>query len=206
VIRMNVSADRKAVDGILLAAGSSTRLGQPKQLLNFGGKPLVRHVAEVALASRLRELIVVVGNQASLVSDALAGLAVRIVENPDFLQGQSTSLRAGVAALPADLAAAMVLLVDQPFVDAELINRLIAHYECTGALIVAPEHAGQRGNPVLFDASLLAELRLVTGDVGARDVIRRHRDALMTVSLDDARAFLDVDTWEDYERLPSPGA
>lgn len=189
------------VVGILLAAGASTRLGQPKQLLDFGGKPLVRHVAEAALASRLERLIVVVGNQAAAVRATLEGLPLDVVENPDFLQGQSTSLRAGVAALPSDLDAALVLLVDQPFVDAVLIDRLIAHFETSGAAIVAPEHAGQRGNPVVFAAALLPELARVTGDVGARDVIRRHREELATVELEDARAFLDVDTWEDYEKV-----
>ena len=189
------------VVGILLAAGASTRLGQPKQLLDFGGKPLVRHVAEAALASRLARLVVVVGNQAAAVGAALKGLAVDVVENPDFLQGQSTSLRTGVAALPSDLDAALILLVDQPFVDAALIDRLIAHFETSGAAIVAPEHAGQRGNPVLFAARLIPELAAVSGDVGARDVIRRHREELSTVELGDARAFLDIDTWEDYERV-----
>jgi len=189
------------VVGILLAAGASTRLGQPKQLLDFGGKPLVRHVAEAALASRLARLIVVVGNQAAAVSAALEGLPTDLVENPDFLQGQSTSLRKGVTALPPDLDAALVLLVDQPFVDAALIDRLIAHFETSGAAIVAPEHAGQRGNPVLFAAALLPELAAVTGDVGARDVIRRHREELSTVDLNDARPFLDIDTWEDYQKV-----
>ncbi|HEX5416170.1 MAG TPA: nucleotidyltransferase family protein [Chloroflexota bacterium] len=189
------------VVGILLAAGASSRLGQPKQLLPFQGKPLVRRVAEAALASRLVKLIVVVGNQAAAVADALEGLPAELVENADFLQGQSTSLRAGVAALPADLDAALVLLVDQPFVDAALIDRLIDQFESSGAPMVAPEHAGQRGNPVLFAAVLLPEFAAITGDVGARDVIRRHREQLSTVPLEDARAFMDVDTWEDYERV-----
>jgi molybdenum cofactor cytidylyltransferase len=189
------------VGGILLAAGASSRLGQPKQLLDFRGKPLVRHVAEQALASRLRHLLVVVGNQAAAVREALAGLEVQIVENPAYLQGQSTSLRAGLLAFPRELSAALVLLVDQPLVDAALIDHLIGLYEESRAPIVAPQFGGRRGNPVLFDRSIIPELLTVVGDTGAREIISRHRDRLATLELPDDRAFLDVDTWDDYRRV-----
>jgi len=204
--RVVPSRATSSVGAILLAAGTSSRLGQPKQLLTFRDRPLVRHVAEQALASRLAHLIVVVGNQADDVRAALADLDVHVVENPAFRQGQSTSLNAGVLALPRELRAALILLVDQPFVDAHLIDRLIGLYEESGAVIVAPQFAGRRGNPVLFDHSLLPELLTVVGDTGAREVIARHRDRLATLELADDRAFLDVDTWEDYERLSSPPA
>jgi molybdenum cofactor cytidylyltransferase len=202
---MNEAANQEPkVGGVLLAAGASTRLGQPKQLLIYEGEPLVRRIARQALASRVASLVVVVGNQAEQVRDSLAGLDLQIVENPDFLQGQSTSLKAGLGALAPDLAAAMVLLVDQPFVDAELIDQLIARYAETGALIVAPQHGGRRGNPVLFDRAIIPELLTVVGDVGAREIIGRHRNRLATLELPSDRAFLDVDTWEDYERLSRP--
>jgi molybdenum cofactor cytidylyltransferase len=190
-----------AVSGLLLAAGASSRLGQPKQLLPFGDRPLIRHVVEQALASRLADLTVVVGNQAPAMRAALEGLPVRIVENPAYLQGQSTSLRAGLLALPRACRAVLVLLVDQPFVEAALIDRLIGLYEETGAPVVAPQHAGRRGNPVLFDHALVPELLTVVGDTGAREVIARHRDRLVTLPLPDDRPFLDVDTWEDYRRI-----
>jgi molybdenum cofactor cytidylyltransferase len=197
-------SDRRSpssVGGILLAAGSSSRLGQPKQLLSFHGEPLVRHVVRQALDSRLASLTVVVGHHAAEVTIALDGLPVTIVENPAYAQGQSTSLRAGLLNLPRGLSAALILLVDQPLVDTTLIDRLIALYEESGALIVAPQHAGQRGNPVIFDHTLLPELLTVVGDTGARDVIKRHRERLHTLELLDARAFQDVDTWDDYRRL-----
>jgi len=185
----------------LLAAGESSRLGQPKQLLSFRGEPLVRHVARQALDSRLASLTVVVGHHAADVTDALAGLPVTIVENPAYAQGQSTSLRAGLLNVSRESSAALILLVDQPFVDTALIDQLIALFEESGALIVAPQHAGQRGNPVIFDNSLLPELLTVVGDTGAREVIKRHRERLHTLELSDARAFQDVDTWDDYRRL-----
>jgi molybdenum cofactor cytidylyltransferase len=194
-------AKTSAVWGILLAAGTSSRLGEPKQLLRFRGQPLVRHVAEQALASRLAGLTVVVGNRASDVTEALAGLSVAVADNPSFQQGQSTSLRAGLVAFPRDPAAAMVLLVDQPFVDAGLIDRLIGLYEESGAAIVAPRFGSQRGNPVIFDRTLLPELLMVVGDTGAREVIARHRERLVTLELPNGEAFVDVDTWEDYRKL-----
>jgi molybdenum cofactor cytidylyltransferase len=189
------------VGGILLAAGASSRLGQPKQLLDFRGKPLVRHVAEQALASRLSHLLVVVGNEAAAVREALAGLEVQIVENPAYLQGQSTSLRAGLLAFPRELSAALVLLVDQPLVDAALLDHLIGLYEESRAPIVAPQFGGRRGNPVLFDRAIIPELLTVVGDTGAREIISRHRDRLATLELPDDRAFLDVDTWDDYRQV-----
>ncbi|MGH2460119.1 MAG: nucleotidyltransferase family protein [Chloroflexota bacterium] len=193
------------VRGILLAAGASSRLGQPKQLLAFGGRPLVRHVAEQALASRLAGLTVVVGHHAAEVSAALDGLSAAVVENPSYSLGQSTSLRAGLLDFPADGSAALVLLVDQPFVTPTLIDRLIALYQESMALIVAPRCEGRRGNPVLFDRELIPELLTVVGDTGAREVISRHRDQLVPLELTDDRAFQDIDTWDDYRKLaPNP--
>jgi molybdenum cofactor cytidylyltransferase len=160
----------------------------------------------VALASRIVRLRVVVGNRAEDVTKALSGLDVDVVHNPDYRAGQSTSLRAGLASFPDSLAGALVLLVDQPFVDAALIDRLIATFEETGAAIVAPSFAGRRGNPVVFARSLLPALLEVVGDTGARDVIARHRKDLVTVELADDRAFADVDTWEDYERIKATSA
>ncbi|HLH73021.1 MAG TPA: nucleotidyltransferase family protein [Chloroflexota bacterium] len=192
---------KSRVGGILLAAGTSSRLGQPKQLLDFHGKPLVRQVAEQALKSRLGRLHVVVGYHADEVRTALSGLAIEIVDNHSYQSGQSTSLRTGLLSIPRDLKAAMILLTDQPFVDSHLIDQLIGLYEESGALIVAPQYKGRRGNPVIFDQKLHSEILTVVGDTGARDVIARHRDQLVTLELTSDQPFLDVDTWEDYHRL-----
>ncbi len=194
-------ARRGQVGGIILAAGTSSRLGTPKQLLEYRGVPLVRHTVEQALGARLARVSVVIGNRGDDVRATLAGLDLDFVDNRLFAQGQSTSLRAGLLAFPRELAAAMILLVDQPFVDSTLIDRLVALYDETGALIVAPRFRDRRGNPVIFDRSLFSELLTVVGDTGARDVIMRHRDRLVTLELPDERAFVDVDTWEDYRKL-----
>ncbi|HEY8884027.1 MAG TPA: nucleotidyltransferase family protein, partial [Chloroflexota bacterium] len=116
-------------------------------------------------------------------------------------QGQSTSLRAGLLAFPRELSAALVLLVDQPLVDAALLDHLIGLYEESRAPIVAPQFGGRRGNPVLFDRAIIPELLTVVGDTGAREIISRHRDRLATLELPDDRAFLDVDTWDDYRQV-----
>jgi len=185
----------------VLAAGESRRMGQPKQLLPFEGEPLVRRVARRALASRLAEVIVVVGHVAEAVRQTLTGLDVRIVENPAYRQGQSTSVIAGLEALAPQSDAAMFLMADQPFLDASLINRIIETYEETGGLILVPTYKGRRGSPVLFDRSLFDELHQITGDEGGRQVLRRHPQAIVCVPLDSERPLLDIDTPEGYRRL-----
>lgn len=191
------------VSGILLAAGMATRLGSNKMLLELNGRKLIQHGVETALASRLEELIVVVGHEAERVRRALRGFAVTIVYNENYAQGQSTSLRAGLGAVSSRAKAALILLGDQPRVSAHLIDRLLATYEITGAPIVAPAYQGERGNPVLFDRSLFPELLAVSGDQGGREVVARHRERMVTVPLASPDLTLDVDTWEDYQRLVS---
>ena len=143
---------------ILLAAGSSTRMGRPKQLLRWRGRPLVRHVAEVALASRAAGLVVVLGAAAEEVGAALAGLggALTTVVCAGYAAGQAASLRCGLTALPADATAAVVLLVDQPLVTPTLVDQLIHAFAADpGALMVVPRYQGQRGNPALVAAGLV---------------------------------------------------
>lgn len=197
---MNNSAhvDRPVIAGIILAAGTSSRMGRPKQLLDWGGRPLVRAIAETALAAGLDEVIVVIGHAAAEIEAALAGLSVRIVPNPHTAAGQSTSLRAGIAALPSDAAAAVVLLSDQPFVTAAIIEALIEAWRDHHPPIVAPIFAGTRGNPVLFDRSVFAELLAIEGDQGARSIIVRDSARVYPVHFDDDRPLLDIDTPESY--------
>ena len=189
------------VAGIILAAGAATRMGLPKQLLDWGGQALVRVAAEVALAAQLRPVLVVAGSALREVTAALAGAPVQIVPNPAFAAGQSTSLRAGVAALPLDVDAAVVLLGDQPFVTLAIVERLVAEWRATGSPIVAPVYAGQRGNPVLFARQVFPELLAIQGDQGARQVLAADPSRVRPVAFDDARPLADIDTPEDYEQL-----
>jgi molybdenum cofactor cytidylyltransferase len=175
-------------------------MGRPKQLLDWGGQPLVRVVAQAALAANLDHVSVVVGNAANEVTAALAELPVQIIVNPDFAAGQSTSLRVGVAALPPSTAAALVLLVDQPFVTSAIINTLVDHWHASRAPIVVPFYAGQRGHPVLFSHILFPELLNVTGDQGARHLMQHNKHQIESVHFDQPFPLYDIDTPEEYQR------
>lgn len=189
------------IAAIILAAGSASRMGRPKQLLDWGGRPLVRAAAEQALAAGLTPAVAVVGAHAAEVTAALDGLPLQIAHCPEYASGQSASLRAGVAALGPEVGAAVVLLADQPFVTAAIIGALAEAWRSGGAQIVAPVYRGTRGNPVLFGRALFAELLAVTGDQGARAVVAADRARVRLLPFDDDRPLADIDTPEEYERL-----
>jgi molybdenum cofactor cytidylyltransferase len=191
-------AGGRRVAAIVLAAGRSTRMGGPNKLLaEVAGRPLVRIAAEEALASRASPVIVVTGYQRELIEQALQGLAVRLVHNPDFSQGLGTSLSAGVAAVPPETDGAVVCLGDMPQVDAGLIDKLIAAFDPErGALVVVPTFEGKRGNPVLWSRRFFADLTAIEGDVGARHLIGRYGEAVVEVAAAGKAALVDVDTPE----------
>jgi len=187
-----------AVAAIVLAAGRSTRMGGPNKLLQpLAGRPLVRIAAEAALASRAAPVLVVTGHQADAVKEALQGLDVTFVHNPDFAEGLSTSVRSGITALPASVDAAVICLGDMPLVNAGLIDRLIEAFDPqTGALIVLPSKDGQRGNPVLWARRFFDDLKTLSGDSGARQILKNHADGVVEVPVADDSSSLDVDTPE----------
>lgn len=190
-----------SVTAIVLAAGTSSRMGQPKQLLPFEGRSLVRRAAEAAVESQTRQTIVVTGAAREAVESELAGLAVMLVHNPDFAEGMSTSLRVGLNAVRPDADAAVVLLADQPFVGAAVVDALIERYERDRAKVVRPRYGGQPGNPVLWDRALFDELTAQTGDQGGRALLQQHRAEIAWVDLPDPSIQTDVDTPEAYASL-----
>ena len=192
-----VAAPRR-IAAVVLAAGRSTRMGGPNKLLaDIAHRPLVRIAAEEALASRAKPVIVVTGHQREQVETALAGLPVQFVHNPDFADGLGTSVKAGIAAVPADVDGAIVCLGDMPQVDAGLIDRLIAAFDPDqGALVVMPTFEGKRGNPVLWSRRFFPDLMAIEGDVGARHLIGRYSEAVVEVPLEGKAALVDVDTPE----------
>jgi molybdenum cofactor cytidylyltransferase len=203
VTRPQPRAEPPAVAGrriaaVVLAAGRSTRMGGPNKLLaEIRGRPLVRIVVDEAVASHAKPVIVVVGHERGEVEKALAGLPVQFVHNPDFAQGLGTSLKAGIAAVPAEADGAIVCLADMPQVDASLLNRLIAAFDPErGALIVMPTAEGRRGNPVLWSRRFFPDLMAIEGDVGARHFIGRYSEAAVEVPLEGKAALVDVDTPE----------
>ncbi|HWM47997.1 MAG TPA: molybdopterin-binding/glycosyltransferase family 2 protein [Xanthobacteraceae bacterium] len=181
---------------VVLAAGRSTRMGGPNKLLaDVGGKPMVRIAVEQALASKARPVVVVTGHQRERVEAALSGLPVTFVHNPDFADGLSTSLKAGVAALPQDVDGAIVCLGDMPHVDAGLVDRLLAAFDPErGALVVVPTTGGKRGNPVVWSRRFFPELAQLEGDVGARHLIASYPEAVVEVPVSGNAALLDIDT------------
>ncbi len=211
------------VAGVVLAAGTSSRLAGelPKQLLELGGRPLLRRVAIAALGSRLAEVIVVLGHHSERVAAAVAGLGVKIVVNHDFRHGQSTSVRAGLAHVEAGARGALFMPADQPLLSSRLIDRLIDVYASQprhgesghgesghgesghgeSGPIVVPTNLERRAAPVLFDRSFFAELEGLNGDVGGRALFEQHPSRIVEVAIDDALELADIDTEADLRRL-----
>ncbi|MBA2520225.1 MAG: molybdenum cofactor cytidylyltransferase [Chloroflexia bacterium] len=190
-----------SVSGIILAAGQSSRLGRSKQLLPLAGRPLLAHVIAHAAASDLDETILVLGHEATAIAAALGDLGQRTMINPEYAAGQSTSVRAGLSAVSPESDAVMFLLGDQPTVTSEIINALLTAYRTKRAPILVPTYGGQRGNPVLFDRALFPELHRVTGDEGARAIVRANAHGIRLVTMPGDRPPPDVDTEEDYQQL-----
>lgn len=187
--------------GIVLAGGTSSRLGQPKQLLTLEGRPVLQHVVDAAAAGGLDETVVVLGHRAEEVKAALRlPAAARTAVNPDFAAGQSTSLRVGLASAGSEAQAAVVLLGDQPGISPEAIRAVIDAYIRTGGRVVRAWYGARPGHPVLLDRTVWQEVGAEEGDRGARDLLARHPDWEVRVELGGAPP-PDLDTWEDYKRL-----
>lgn len=184
------------IAAIVLAAGRSSRMAPANKLfVEIDGKTMLARAVEAAEASQAAETIVVVGNDSARAKAALAG--VRVVENPEFASGLASSVRAGIAAVPADCDGAVVLLGDMPLVNAAHIDRLIAAFApVEGRAICVAAHGGKRGNPVLWSREFFAEILALDGDQGARPVMRKHEDRLCEVPMPDDGVLVDLDTAE----------
>ncbi|MGI9488179.1 MAG: NTP transferase domain-containing protein [Geminicoccaceae bacterium] len=195
--------DQGGVTGLVLAAGRSTRMGQANKLLaEIEGLPMVVHAVDAMIASRADPVIVVTGHEADAIRTALAGRKVSFVHNPAYAEGLSTSLGAGLDALPANGAGVLVGLGDMPRIRSTDIDRLIAAFNPAEArAICVPTVDGKRGNPVLFASEFLPAMREVEGDVGARHLIGAHNDRVCEVEMDDDAALIDVDTKEALAAL-----
>jgi molybdenum cofactor cytidylyltransferase len=195
----SVSAVHESVAGIILAAGKASRLGKPKQLLLWHGKPLVWHAAQSALKAGLSPVIVICGAYSDGVRSALSSLNIKIIHNQNWQQGQGTSVSSGVRALPPESGAVLFLLADQPFTPEKLIHELVETHSKDLAPIVAPWVEGRTANPVLFDQKLFPYLANLTGDVGGRSLFSKFE--ISKVIWDDPNILFDVDTLEDYNTL-----
>jgi molybdenum cofactor cytidylyltransferase len=194
---------RRSIAAVVLAAGRSSRMGGPNKLLaEITGRPLVRIVAEAVLASRARPVIIVTGHQRERVEGVLAGLPVEFVHNPNYADGLGTSLKTGIAALPAEVDGTVVCLGDMPQVNAALIDRLIDAIDPDkGALVAVPTIDAKRGNPVVWSRRFFPDLMTVEGDVGARHLIGRYGEAVVEVPVSDTAVLADIDTPQALEAL-----
>lgn len=199
-------AENSNIAAIVLAAGRSTRMGSNKLIADVGGKPMVRRVAEAALLSAASPVLVVTGHHEADVRIALTGLDVTFVHNPDYAQGLSTSLKAGIAASPASVAGAMVLLGDMPQIAPDHLDQLIAAFRAGAGIVIVPVHAGKRGNPVLWPRAFFPAMLALEGDAGARRLLAANTACVREVDLGTDAIFLDVDTAEALAQLRGSGA
>jgi len=188
--------------GIVLAAGASSRMGSPKQLLPVNGRPLLELVLDAACASALDDVVVVLGANSDSVRSAVRFGRARVVVNPEHAQGMSTSLRCGIAALGSDVDRAVVILGDQPDVTAAVIDALLDAQSSSGLPAAALSFDGLLHPPVVLARSLWPELMALQGDVGCRQLIRARPELVAAVLAPTPRHHpVDVDTPEDFARL-----
>ena len=187
---------------VILAAGASTRMGTPKQLLRYQEHSLLRHTIEVAIASVCRPIIVVLGAYAQLIQPEISQLPVQIVENLQWNQGMSSSIRVGIQELKTyypEVKAVIVTLCDQPFISTEIINQLAITYHSTNQPIIACEYAETLGVPALFSDRLFWELVTLQNGEGAKQVIKKHSQEVFGISFPEGAT--DIDTPEEYAEL-----
>lgn len=190
------------ISAIVLAAGESKRMGRPKQLLEWGGKTLLRHVLKSLLSSAADEVILVLGHEAEAIKKSLPAFPIKIAINPDYRQGMASSLRQGLLAMHPGSDAFLVLLADQPGIGPEIINRLIQEFQRAdpGRGIVRPVYRGRPGHPVLIGARYLQEALQLQGDVGARQILMNHPEDILEIDVDQDAVLEDIDTPEDYRK------
>ena len=197
------SAPKASVGAVLLAAGESTRMDRPKQLLDWGGMPLLEYQIRQLLTTDVGQVVVVLGHlyeDLSPIVDRFAGPRLSVVINEVYRAGKTTSIRAGIAALATDVTAIVLLAVDQPR-PAHLIQRLVDSHRCDANLLSVPSYHGKHGHPPVFDASLRNELLAITEKgQGIREVIQRHRQRLRDVPMDEPIVLANINTPEDYEQ------
>ena len=187
------------IAGVVLAAGLSTRMGRTKQLLELGGRTLVRRAVETALAAGLEPVLVVVGHEEERVRGALAGLRCTPVSNPEHAQGMNTSLRAGICAVPEAAAGAVVLLGDMPLITPAMVAEVVERFRAGSAPLVLSTFGGVVAPPTLYGAGLFAELRALDAGASGKHVVERHRAEALEVAFS-AAALADLDLPDDLER------
>ncbi|MCJ7656075.1 MAG: molybdenum cofactor cytidylyltransferase [Dehalococcoidia bacterium] len=187
------------ISAILLAAGQSKRMGELKQLMPFGQSTIVAQAVDNLLGSAVDEVIVVVGYKAEDVIKAIAAKPIKLVINPDYEQGMSTSVIAGLNLVHSRVQGVMLALGDQPLVDSQTVNRLIEEFYNHDKGIAVPTYQGRRGHPIIFAIKYKEQLLKLRGDVGGRQIIKDHPDDVLEVAVDSESIVADFDTTDDYQ-------
>jgi molybdenum cofactor cytidylyltransferase len=186
------------VAAVVLAAGSSTRMGRNKLLLDLGGETIVRRAVRAAVGAGVDQIVVVLGHEEPRLRAELEGLPCSPVVNPDHAEGAGTSVRTGVRHVAAGTDAIVVVLADMPFVTAEMIATLVRRYRETGAPLVASHYGEVQAPPTLYDRALFEELLQIPGERCAKQVVRRHESEAVVVAWPES-ALRDIDVPADYE-------
>lgn len=189
-----MKATSPTVSAMLLAAGEAKRMGTLKQLLPIGDTTMVEKTLDNLLASRVSEVIVVLGHRAEEVKRKIASRPVRVVENPRYRQGMGTSIATGLRFVSPKTQAVMLVLADQPFVDSQTINHLIEAFNHHNKGIVIPTYQGRRGHPLIFAMKYKAPLSQLAEDIGGREIIREHPEDALEVPVACEGVIIDIDT------------
>jgi molybdenum cofactor cytidylyltransferase len=196
---------QKQTAGIILAGGSSTRLGRPKQILKLKGKYLLEYVLNAALESKLNHVVLVLGHDHQNILQALGACTLhehlQVVINHRYLEGQSRSLQAGLLKIRQTFPSVMFLLGDQPLLDSNTIDHMLDRFRYSGKDICVPVCKGKRGNPTIFNRVLYDQLLAIEGDIGARNIIRANPERVLYLEMNDPLCFFDIDSQKDLTNL-----
>ena len=191
--------------GIILAAGSSVRFGQPKLLIKLRGKYLVEWVLDAALNSRLQTVVLVLGHEHQKIITAVGTKVhhpkLKVVINRHYHEGQSTSLKTGLTCVRQVFSSVMYLLADQPMINSNTIDLLLDQFQDSDKDICVPVFAGKRGNPTIFKQPIYEEIMMIDGDIGARSIIGKTAERVLYTEIKDPLCFFDIDSPEDLENL-----
>ncbi|WP_051688082.1 nucleotidyltransferase family protein [Desulfofalx alkaliphila] len=186
------------ISAVVLAAGMSRRMGEPKLLLKLGDKTIIEHVIQNVVQANVNEVILVLGHKGEAIKGVLSGYRLKYIYNPRYTEGQGTSVSAGVSAVNPRSKGIIFLLGDQPLITASHINQLIDKFNGSDAVIVRPTGAG---NPTIFNSCLKNELLNLSGDVGGRQVVEKYKNHVLTVPIYNGHQSIDIDTQQDYLKV-----
>ncbi|MDZ7958407.1 MAG: nucleotidyltransferase family protein [Aulosira sp. DedQUE10] len=205
-ITQQIETEKSTIAIMILAAGASTRMGTPKQLLLYQGRSFVEYITEIAIASVCQPVVVVLGAYAEQIRPQINQLPVSIVDNLDWAVGMGSSIKAGMQllnSLTQKITAVVIVLCDQPFLSPQIINQLVDAYHATQKPIIACEYAGTLGVPALFSKIFFSELTNLPDNSGAKKAINNNLDKVFSIPF--TLGNIDIDTPSDYEQLLSNG-